>query len=159
MPQVFVAAGSNCAPGRHLRCALAQLQRRFGAVRASPRYRNAAADGARGEFVNLVAGFETALTATEVHGRLKMIERHCGRSPAGAAGHIELDLDLLLYGELVCAADGLQLPRPELLRRAYMLGPLADLAPELMHPTAGLTIGELWQRFDRARHPLERLPG
>jgi 2-amino-4-hydroxy-6-hydroxymethyldihydropteridine diphosphokinase len=52
----------------------------------------------------------------------------------------------------------LKLPRPDLLRRAYMLGPLAELAPQVRHPSAGLTIGELWSRFDRDAHPLERLP-
>ena len=69
-----------------------------------------------------------------------------------------MDLDVLLYGELVCEEPGLKLPRPDLLKRAYMLGPLAALAPEVMHPTGGLSIGELWQRFDRAAHPFEPLP-
>ncbi|MGH8305602.1 MAG: 2-amino-4-hydroxy-6-hydroxymethyldihydropteridine diphosphokinase, partial [Steroidobacteraceae bacterium] len=69
-----------------------------------------------------------------------------------------MDLDVLLYGELVCDEPGLKLPRPDLLRRAYMLGPLAELAPQVRHPTAHLTIGELWQRFDRDAHPLERVP-
>ncbi len=68
-----------------------------------------------------------------------------------------MDLDILLYGELVCVGPSLTLPRPDLLKRAYMLGPLADLAPDLRHPTAGKTIGELWREFDRCAHPLERI--
>jgi 2-amino-4-hydroxy-6-hydroxymethyldihydropteridine diphosphokinase len=68
-----------------------------------------------------------------------------------------MDLDVLLYGELVCEEPGLKLPRPDLVKRAYMLGPLAEIAPQLLHPTAGLTIGELWRRFDQGAHPLERL--
>jgi len=60
-----------------------------------------------------------------------------------------------LYGDLVCEEAGLRLPRPELLKRAYMLGPLAALAPEVVHPTAGVTVGELWRRFDQSSHPLE----
>jgi 2-amino-4-hydroxy-6-hydroxymethyldihydropteridine diphosphokinase len=47
----------------------------------------------------------------------------------------------------VCDVPGLILPRPDLLRRAFMLKPLADLAPELMHPTQHRTIGELWTQF------------
>ena len=68
-----------------------------------------------------------------------------------------MDLDVLLYGDLVLEEPGLKLPRPDLVKRAYMLGPLAELAPEVMHPTAGLTVGELWRRFDQDAHPLERL--
>ena len=67
-----------------------------------------------------------------------------------------MDLDVLLYGDLVCDEPELKLPRPDLLKRAYMLGPLAELAPQLVHPTAHLTIAELWRRFDQAAHPLER---
>jgi 2-amino-4-hydroxy-6-hydroxymethyldihydropteridine diphosphokinase len=59
-----------------------------------------------------------------------------------------------LYGDLVCEEPGLKLPRPDLLKRAYMLGPLAQLAPAVIHPTAQLSIGELWRRFDQAAHPL-----
>jgi 2-amino-4-hydroxy-6-hydroxymethyldihydropteridine diphosphokinase len=68
-----------------------------------------------------------------------------------------MDLDVLLYGGLVCEEPGLKLPRPDLVKRAYMLGPLAELAPGVVHPTTGLTVGELWHRFDRDAHPLERL--
>jgi 2-amino-4-hydroxy-6-hydroxymethyldihydropteridine diphosphokinase len=68
-----------------------------------------------------------------------------------------MDLDVLLYGDLICEEPGLKLPRPDLVKRAYMLGPLAELAPEVMHPTAGLSVGELWSRFDRQAHPLERM--
>jgi 2-amino-4-hydroxy-6-hydroxymethyldihydropteridine diphosphokinase len=65
-----------------------------------------------------------------------------------------MDLDILLYGDLVRDEPRLRLPRPDLLKRPYMLGPLADIAPELLHPTAGASIAELWQRFDRSAHAL-----
>ena len=65
-----------------------------------------------------------------------------------------MDLDVLLYGDLICDEPKFKLPRPDLLKRAFMLGPLAALAPELMHPTEKATIGELWSRFDRAGHEL-----
>ena len=68
-----------------------------------------------------------------------------------------MDLDVLLYDNVVCSEPSLTLPRPDLLKRPYMLGPLAEIAPEVIHPTAGLTIGELWQRFDRDAHPMERV--
>ena len=68
-----------------------------------------------------------------------------------------MDLDVLLYGDLVGEFPGARLPRPDLVRRAYMLGPLADIAPQALHPTLGITIGELWARFDQAAHPLHRI--
>jgi 2-amino-4-hydroxy-6-hydroxymethyldihydropteridine diphosphokinase len=69
-----------------------------------------------------------------------------------------MDLDILLFGDRVCDEPGLVLPRPDLVRRPYMLGPMADLAPGVLHPTLGVTIGELWARFDRDAHPMARIP-
>jgi 2-amino-4-hydroxy-6-hydroxymethyldihydropteridine diphosphokinase len=156
MDEVFVAAGSNVAPERHLVCALSALTREFAAVRASSWYRSRAADKAGADFVNLVVGFTTGLSPREVRAQLKAIEAHCGRTRSGDG--VELDLDLLLYGELVSTERDLELPRPELLTRAYLLGPLAELAPGLRHPGTGRNIGDLWGQFDRSQHPLERLP-
>ena len=86
--------------------------------------------------------------------RLHEAEAACGRErDAPRWAPRTMDLDILLYGDRVSEEPGLRLPRPDLVRRAYMLGPMAELAPELRHPTLGLTMRELWQRFDRARHP------
>ena len=155
MPQVYVAAGSNIEPERHLAMAVRELERQFPGVRFSPWYRNSA-EGFQGEdFINLVAGFATELPVTEVLRILHAIEADCGRprdAPRWAPR--SMDLDVLLYGDLVRQEPHFKLPRPDLLKRAYMLGPLAVLAPDLVHPTERLTIGELWNRFDRAAHPL-----
>jgi 2-amino-4-hydroxy-6-hydroxymethyldihydropteridine diphosphokinase len=156
VPSVYVAAGSNVAPERNLAHAVAELAREFPGARFSPWYRNRALGFAGDDFINLAAGFETALPVRTVLAKLHAIEGACGRpreAPRWAPR--SMDLDVLLYGELVCDEPGLKLPRPDLLERAYMLGPLAALAPEVLHPTARLTIGELWRRFDRAAHPLE----
>lgn len=159
MPRVFVAAGSNVEPERNLAVAAAALAEAFSGTRFSPAYRNRAAGFEGADFINWVATFETGLPVREVLERLRAIETLCGR-PRDAARWAprSMDLDLLLYNDLVCDEPDLRLPRPDLLRRAYMLGPLADLAPELRHPTAGATIAELWARFDRTSHPLIRLP-
>ena len=85
------------------------------------------------------------------------IERICGRErDAPKRAPRSMDLEILLYGESVCSEADLTLPRPDLLTKAYMLGPMADLAPDIRHPIFGQTIGELWQAFDRAAHPMER---
>jgi 2-amino-4-hydroxy-6-hydroxymethyldihydropteridine diphosphokinase len=158
MPQVFVAAGSNVEPERNLAKAAAELQRVFGEVRFSPWYRNRAVGFEGDDFINLVVGFETNLPLSEVIGRLREIETLCGRprnAPKWAPR--SMDLDILLYGDVVVDEPQLKLPRPDLLKRPYMLGPLADIAPEVRHPTENMTIGELWQRFDRDAHPMQKI--
>lgn len=155
MPQVYVAAGSNIEPERHLAMAVRQLERQFPGVSFSPWYRNEAVGFEGEDFINFVAGFPTELPVAGVLDALHAIEALCGRpreAPRWAPR--SMDLDVLLYGDLVCQEPHLKLPRPDLLKRAYMLGPLAELAPDVVHPTEGRTIGDLWRRFDRAAHPL-----
>ncbi|HTX05412.1 MAG TPA: 2-amino-4-hydroxy-6-hydroxymethyldihydropteridine diphosphokinase [Steroidobacteraceae bacterium] len=155
MPEVYIAAGSNIEPERHLAMAVRELKRQFPGVRFSPWYRNRAVGFEGEDFINLVAGFTTELEISAVLSRLHAIEVLCGRPRAAPRwAPRSMDLDVLLYGDLVCQEPHLKLPRPDLLKRAFMLGPLAALAPEVLHPTEGETIGELWQRFDRDAHPL-----
>ncbi|HUN26549.1 MAG TPA: 2-amino-4-hydroxy-6-hydroxymethyldihydropteridine diphosphokinase [Steroidobacteraceae bacterium] len=158
MPEVYLAAGSNVDAERHLTLAAAELERVFGPVRFSPWYRNAAVGFDGPDFINFAAGFATELPVREVIANLRAIEAICGRPRAAPKWAPRgMDLDILLYDGLVCDEPGLRIPRPDLVRRAYMLGPLAAIAPDFMHPTAGATIRELWARFDRASHPLERI--
>ena len=155
MPAVYVAAGSNVAPERSLEQAVAQLAREFPGVRFSPWYRNRAVGFSGDDFINLVAGFDTVLPVHAVLAKLHAIETLCGRprqAPRWAPR--AMDLDVLLYGDLLCDEPGLKLPRPDLLRRAYMLGPLAHLAPQVVHPSAQVSIAELWRNFDQSAHPL-----
>jgi 2-amino-4-hydroxy-6-hydroxymethyldihydropteridine diphosphokinase len=158
MPQVFVAAGSNIEPEKNLALAVAELARVFPGSRFSPWYLNHAAGFEGADFINLVVGFDTALSPAAVLAHLQAIEARCGRprdAPRWAPR--TMDLDVLLYDGLVLEGPPLTLPRPDLLKRAYMLGPMADLAPEVLHPTVGRTIGELWREFDQAAHPLTRV--
>ncbi len=156
MPRVFVAAGSNIEPELNLGLASHHLSRAYPDIRFSPWYRNQAAGFAGEDFINFAVAFSTEQRVHEVIAKLRAIEELCGR-PRGAAKWAprSMDLDVLLFGDLV--APDLKLPRPDLLKRAYMLGPLADLAPEVVHPTAGATIGTLWEQFDRDAHPLIRI--
>jgi 2-amino-4-hydroxy-6-hydroxymethyldihydropteridine diphosphokinase len=159
VPEVYVAAGSNIAPEHNLARAVAELAREFPGARFSPWYRNRAVGFEGDDFINLVAGFNTVLPVRQVLAQLHAIEARCGRPRAAPRwAPRSMDLDVLLYGDLVCDEPGLQLPRPDLLKRAYMLGPLAVLAPQMVHPTAHLTIAELWGRFDQTGHRLEPLP-
>jgi 2-amino-4-hydroxy-6-hydroxymethyldihydropteridine diphosphokinase len=155
---VYVAGGSNIDAQRHLAFAVRELEREFGVLDVSRAYRNKAVGFEGPDFINLVAGFRTKLDLDQVIERLQSIERRCGR-PADAPKWAPrtMDLDILLYGDHVMDEPGRKLPRPDLLRRAYMLGPLAEIAPQFVHPTAGKTIGELWATFDRGAHPLQEV--
>jgi 2-amino-4-hydroxy-6-hydroxymethyldihydropteridine diphosphokinase len=142
----YVAAGSNVEPLPNLRRALDVLDRHFAPLTVSRAYANAAVGFVGDEFVNLVLGFRTSLTVHEVIERLHEAEAACGRerlAPKWAPR--AMDLDILLFGDTVCTEPGLTLPRPDLLKRPYMLGPAAEIAADVVHPLARRTLGELWR--------------
>jgi len=155
MAQVFVAAGSNVEPQAHLAQALTQLARRFHALRVSAWYQNPAVGFAGEDFINFVLVCRPPLGVHDTLAQLREVETLCGRprnAPKWAAR--AMDLDVLLYDDLVLDEPQLKLPRPDLLVRPYMLGPLADIAPDLRHPTQGRTIAELWAAFDSHAHQM-----
>ena len=155
MPKVYVAAGSNIDPQVNLTRAQRELARVFGSLRVSPWYRNAAVGFSGQDFINFVFGFESALDVHELQLQLRQVEALCGRPPnAPKWAARAMDLDILLYGDLVLDEPQLQLPRPDLLVRPYMLGPLADIAPDVRHPTQGRSIGQLWAAFDSTAHEM-----
>lgn len=156
MTAVFVAAGSNVEPVKNLRRALDELARYYPRLRCSRAYRNRAVGFEGDEFLNLVLEIDTDEDVGTVISRLHEAEAACGRArgdPRWAPR--SMDLDILLYGDLVCDRPGLTLPRPDLLRRPYMLGPIAELAPDLAHPVSGRTMRELWAAFDRDAHQMQ----
>lgn len=150
---VFVAAGSNVEPEKNLASACAQIADHWRDAFFSRAYRNAAVGFEGPAFINLVLGFTTAEPLDTVIARLRAIETRCGRprfAPKWASR--TMDLDVLLYGDRVEKTAEYTLPRPDLLKRPYMLGPMAEIAPEIVHPTVGKTIGALWEEFDRDGH-------
>lgn len=145
MTAVFVGIGSNIEPERRVREAVCGLRARFGELRISPVYRNPAVGFQGDDFLNLAVAFDSREDPAAVHAALDEIERQCGRTRGGP--HFAprtLDLDLLLYGDLI-AATPTQLPRPEILQYAYVLKPLADLAPARRHPLTGKNFAEHWR--------------
>jgi len=153
--QVLVAAGSNVEPHANLRRALDALAAHYPGLRRSTAYRNPAVGFEGEDFINLVVGLETSDHVQDVLGHLHEAEALCGRArDAPKWAPRSMDLDILLYGDRVCDEPGLVLPRPDLVRRAYMLGPAAEIAPDTLHPTLGVTLAELWRNIAPADHPL-----
>jgi len=156
--EVFVGIGSNVEPERRVRQAVQLLRERFGTLRLSPVYRNAAVGFEGDDFLNLVAAFETDLDVAPLNAALDEIELACGRE-RGAARFAPrtMDLDLLLYGDYVSREPPV-LPRQEILKYAFMLRPLADLAPNRRHPGTDSTYGELWASYPGNKGGMEPVP-
>ena len=134
MSRAFVALGSSIEPAARMAAAARALKARFADARFSTCYRNAPFGFEGPDFINAVVEFSTALPVPALLAVLHEIEAQCGRGrddPKWAPR--AMDLDLLLYDDLVASAPGFTLPRPDLLERVYMLGPLAELASRLLY--------------------------
>lgn len=144
----WISLGSNEHRESALRAGVAALGRQFGRLILSPVYESDA-EGFDGDpFLNLVAGIETGLTVGELRNCLRAIEADNGRTRGGARfAPRPLDLDLLTWGDAVGEVDGYSLPREEILRHAFVLGPLADVAPAEHHPLAQRSYAELWREL------------
>ena len=156
--RVFVAAGSNVEPEKNLARACAAIAHSWHDAVFSRAYRNVAVGFDGPDFINLVTGFSTAQPLDAVIAHLRAIETQCGRpryAPKWASR--TMDLDVLLFGDRVEQTSEYTLPRPDLLKRPYMLGPLAEIASEVVHPTEKRSIGELWKAFDRDGHAMTQV--
>src|SRR5690554_6413910 len=158
MPRVYVSIGSNIARERNIRAAVAALRGQFAALALSPEYRTPAEGFVGDDFYNLVAAFDTDLPLEALAERLAAIETAQGRKRDGPRfGPRTLDIDILLYGDLVRHDRRFDIPRDDIALYAYVLGPLAELAPELPHPETGERFGDLWRRFPGSK-VLRRVP-
>ncbi|MBF8282316.1 MAG: dihydropteroate synthase [Anaerolineales bacterium] len=149
MPLVYLALGSNLGDRAHnLRRALQALGEQLTLDAVSPCYETEPAyvlDQPR--FYNLTCRAQTTLAPLDLLHHLKELETRLGREPTVRFGPRVIDLDILFYDDLVLDTPELTLPHPRLQERAFVLVPLADIAPDLVHPTLKLTIAELRDRL------------
>jgi 2-amino-4-hydroxy-6-hydroxymethyldihydropteridine diphosphokinase len=149
MTRVYVSIGTNIDREHNVRAAVDALRRHYGALRISPVYETAAVGFEGHDFYNLVVGFDTDEQPETLRDGFQAIESEQGRRRGGERfASRTLDIDLLTWGDCVMESAGLTLPRGEILKHAFVLRPLADIAPETTHPVAGLTYSELWTRFE-----------
>ncbi len=94
-------------------------------------------------FINSALKIKTALYPTELLGRLKEIEREMGRVDTIRWGPRIIDIDILLFGNIVINKKGLTIPHPEMAKRAFVLVPLSEIAPNVIHPVLAKSIREL----------------
>lgn len=154
MSRAYLSLGSNVDAESHLRGAIEALRARFGEVTLSPVYRTASVGFDGNAFLNAAAVIETELEPQALNDWLHALEDAHGRDRSGPRhGDRTLDIDIVLFDERELDGPGhLRIPRPE-LQHAFVLKPLADIAPHAIVPGTGCTLAQLW-----ARHPEHDLP-
>ncbi len=160
MTRVYVSIGSNVDRARHVRAAIDALQTKFASLVISPVYETEAVGFAGNAFYNLVAGFDTNWSVTQLVTWLRALEDAHGRVRGGEKfSDRTLDVDLLVYGDAQGDVEGVQLPRDETTRYAFVLKPLADIDPARVLPGQTEDCQTLWQRHPdaNARMPVVML--
>ncbi len=150
MTRGYISIGSNIDKDKHIPASLHALELAFGKLTVSAIYESEPVGFTGDIFYNLVVGFDSDLEVRAVTKQLRQIELDNGRTrDSRKFAARTLDLDLLLYGDLIVNDGRLQIPRDEIERYAFVLEPLADCAPDLKHPVSHKSYAELWAQFDK----------
>jgi 2-amino-4-hydroxy-6-hydroxymethyldihydropteridine diphosphokinase len=146
MARVYVSLGSNIDREDRIRRAVDALRQAFGDIELSTVYDSAAVGFDGSNFLNLVAGFDCDFEVAAVAAVFRDIEDHLGRDRSlPRFANRAIDLDILLYDDVILNVPGIRIPRPDILINAFVLKPLQDIAPEHRYPQTGESYAELWQ--------------
>ncbi len=155
MPRVFVSVGSNIEPAVNICSAMQALRGFYPELTFSTVYESEAVGFDGDNFYNFVLAFDTDDDVVTVAKNLRYVEDTHARDRSGPQfSSRTIDLDLLLYDDLIFNENGLNIPRDEICHNAFVLLPLSELAPEVQHPTTGQTIAQMWQAYDQSRQRL-----
>lgn len=159
--KVYLGLGSNLGNReQNLRKALAVLDETDGITlrSASSCYETQPVGPVTGQddFYNAAVEIDTTLSPQELLTRIKWVERELGRVSGERWGPRVIDIDILLWDNGILEAEGLTIPHPEMTTRAFVLTPLAEIAPHVVHPTARKSVAELASQLDDA-HRVRRL--
>ncbi|MDP2610456.1 MULTISPECIES: 2-amino-4-hydroxy-6-hydroxymethyldihydropteridine diphosphokinase [unclassified Oceanobacter] len=156
MAVVFLGIGSNQRPEENIVAGLVALEQQFCLEQVSPWYRSPAMGFDGPAFINLVVKISTDLSLQALGRVLKQLERDFGRAPdAVKFSSRTLDVDVLLYNDLVGEYEGHSLPRGDIRRCAFVLRPLLDIAPDLSCPSSHQRFDSFWPAL--ALQPLEQI--
>jgi len=154
----FISIGSNIDKEIHVPSSIAALKKQFDNIVLSSLYQTEAVGFEGDEFLNLIVQFDSDLEAKTVAKILRQIELEHGRTrDSRKYAARTLDLDLILYGDLIISDGRLQIPRDEIERYAFVLEPLAEIAPDLLHPISKKSYAHLWSEFDKRDLKQEKL--
>ncbi len=158
MADIYLGLGSNISPEDNLRIGISELRRRYGDLQISSVYKSAAFGFDGDDFLNVVVMLRSENSAHSICEEIELIHSLSGRESQSKKWEARsLDIDLLLYNDLVVDDGPVRVPRCDILQYSFVLRPLAELAPDLVHPVTGDTMLSHWQKFDAASHPLEHI--
>jgi 2-amino-4-hydroxy-6-hydroxymethyldihydropteridine diphosphokinase len=156
MAQAFIGVGSNIDRDHNIRAGVRALQTQFSNVIISTVYETNAIGFEGDSFFNLVVSLMTDLEPRQLQDQLHVIESKFKRKRSGGPRYASrtLDLDLLLYDDFVSDEAGMEIPREDVTRFAFVLCPLAEIAGELKHPVSDRRYADLWEDFEQANQEL-----
>ncbi|WP_339065406.1 2-amino-4-hydroxy-6-hydroxymethyldihydropteridine diphosphokinase [Teredinibacter turnerae] len=159
MAFVLLSVGSNIDRELNIRSGIHALRMAFGELKCSPVYESEAVGFDGANFLNLVVALNTAQSVAELSAGLREIENTHGRNRGEPKfSSRTLDIDILTYDNSVGVVDGVELPRREILKNAFVLLPMADLVPDERHPQVNKTYAQLWREFGDESQKLWEIP-
>ena len=145
MSTAWLGLGSNTNAEANIRASINELKETFENVSLSPAYISTAVGFDGDDFINLIARVETGMQPIELRLYLRNLEDRYGRKRnVPKFSDRSLDIDILLYDDLVLLSPVLEIPRAEIMKFAHVLKPLADLEPDLVHPSELRTMAQIW---------------
>lgn len=146
MSTAWLGLGSNLDAEANIRAGIDELYQQFAKVHLSPAYTSRSVGFEGDDFINLVARVETDMHPLELRDYLRELEDRYGRKrDVPKFSDRSLDIDILLYDDLVVYSPMLEIPREEILKFAHVLKPLADLDPDLLHPIELRSMKDIWE--------------
>jgi pteridine reductase len=159
--RAYISVGSNIEKEINFPACYARLHKEFEVARISSVYLTSPVGPAgQNEYWNSIVEVRTELDLGALREKLKDIEFQFGRSrdPNNKYAARPIDLDIVLYNDVVMDEKDFRLPNPQLEKFAFVLIPMAEIAPDLVHPRLGVTVSSMAGRFDDAGQQWERLP-
>ena len=146
MSKAWLGLGSNVNAEANIQAGIDELNQKFSNVSLSPVYSSTSVGFDGDDFINLVARVETDMSPMELRDYLRDLEdRHGRKRDVPKFSDRSLDIDILLYDDLVLLSPVLEIPRAEIMKFSHVLKPLADLDPDLVHPAELRSMLEIWQ--------------